>query len=76
MFPSFDVKDLHDKSDMMEKVYNEMKKQLMKHEDDFIFSILDGLSPPPCSICGKDVTRDNVLSDNCPECIIRSVLET
>jgi hypothetical protein len=49
--------------------------EIQAAEDQRVFDALDRIAYE-CSACKKDIRRDDVLSDNCPECTIRSVLET
>lgn len=60
---------------IMDTAVAKFHAEIMASEDQQIFDILDGITCE-CSICKKDIRRDDVLSDNCPECTIRSVLET
>lgn len=81
VFPSFDLIDGTTKSEentaWRSILSNNIKNQILDTEDKYIMSVMGILSiPPPCSLCGKNVMRDDVLVDNCPECVIRSVIET
>lgn len=44
-------------------------------DDQRFLDTMDGIVYE-CNTCKKDIRRNDVLSDNCPECTIRSVLET
>ncbi|MFA5203070.1 MAG: hypothetical protein WC708_01580 [Lentisphaeria bacterium] len=51
------------------------RAEIQAADDQRVWDALDKIGYE-CSICKKDIRRDDVLSDNCPECTIRSVLET
>lgn len=60
---------------IVDQKMNNAKQLKMLEEDLTVFNILDRIVFE-CSLCGKDIRRDDVQVDNCPECVIRSVIET
>jgi len=51
------------------------RAEIQAADDQRVWDALDKIGYE-CSTCKKDIRRDDVLSDNCPECTIRSIPET
>jgi hypothetical protein len=59
---------------IIDTVIAKFHAEIRAMDDQRVFDALDEIVYE-CKACKKDIRRDDVLSDNCPECTIRSVLD-